>query len=145
MTRMNHIEHRFVEFIPTQLEEGVLYISREYATAVHRCCCGCGSKVVTPLSAAGWRITESTEGLSVRPSIGNWSFPCQSHYWITRNAVEWDAKWGAPRIEAARRLDAAARAEELKSAMPDGVARPCTSIWDRISRRVRRALRRVRS
>jgi hypothetical protein len=38
-----------VEFIPKALEDGVLYISTKYRTASHRCCCGCGTKIVTPL------------------------------------------------------------------------------------------------
>jgi hypothetical protein len=38
--RHNHLEHRFVQYIPERLDSGVLYISMEYATAAHRCCCG---------------------------------------------------------------------------------------------------------
>jgi len=29
--------------------------------------------------------------VSLAPSIGNWSFPCNSHYWITGNEVRWAA------------------------------------------------------
>jgi hypothetical protein len=43
------IKHKFVEFIPKEREEGVLYVSIPYATAVHNCFCGCGLKVVTPI------------------------------------------------------------------------------------------------
>ena len=35
-------EHRFVELIPEVLDEGVLYISVTYTTALHKCACGCG-------------------------------------------------------------------------------------------------------
>jgi hypothetical protein len=42
------VDHRFVEYIPEQLEERTIYISIRFATAVHRCCCGCGREVVTP-------------------------------------------------------------------------------------------------
>jgi hypothetical protein len=31
--------------------------------------------------------------ISLDPSIGNWSFPCQSHYWITSSEVRWVPKW----------------------------------------------------
>ena len=51
------IKHEFVEFIPKEREEGVLYVSIPYATAVHNCFCGCGLKVVTPISPVGWQLT----------------------------------------------------------------------------------------
>jgi hypothetical protein len=47
---MEIIQHKFVEFMPEVIEEGVLYISVEYCTSVHKCACGCGNEVVTPLS-----------------------------------------------------------------------------------------------
>lgn len=78
----------FVELVPRELQEGVLYVSREYRTAVHRCCCGCGQRVVTPLSPAKWMMREEEDGtVSLNPSIGNWSFPCRSHYWIRSGRV----------------------------------------------------------
>jgi len=80
---------QYVELMPGQLEDGVLYISEKYGTAIHKCCCGCGQKVVTPLSPAKWQLRRSGEAVTLYPSIGNWNFPCQSHYWIRRNRVEW--------------------------------------------------------
>jgi Family of unknown function (DUF6527) len=50
--RRTSITHEFVEYIPAELAEAVLYISITYRTAVHRCVCGCGNKVVTPISPA---------------------------------------------------------------------------------------------
>ena len=96
----------FVEFIPEVLEDGKLYISQTYATASHKCCCGCGMKVVTPLSATGWKLTVEREFVSLYPSIGNWGYPCQSHYWIRRNAVRWSYQMTPEEIEAGRRYDA---------------------------------------
>lgn len=80
---------QFVELMPGQLQDGVLYISEKYGTAIHKCCCGCGQKVVTPLSPAKWQLRRSGDTVTLSPSIGNWNFPCQSHYWIRRNRVEW--------------------------------------------------------
>ena len=57
------IRPEFVEFIPKHLEPGVLYVSEKYRTASHLCACGCGEKVVTPLSPADWQLTSET----VRP------------------------------------------------------------------------------
>ena len=50
MIHLHRFEHRFVQNIPEQLEPGILYISMEFATAAHRCFCGCGEEVVTPFS-----------------------------------------------------------------------------------------------
>ncbi|MCK9622898.1 MAG: DUF6527 family protein [Methylobacter sp.] len=79
----------FVDFIPEELNEGVIYISETYKTIVHRCCCGCGEEVVTPLSPVDWQLIREGKLITIRPSIGNWNYPCQSHYLITRNKVEW--------------------------------------------------------
>jgi hypothetical protein len=95
----------FVEFIPETVEDGKLFISEEYSTAVHNCCCGCGLKVVTPLNAKGWRLTRDGQFITLYPSIGNWSFPCQSHYWIRRNAVLRSYQMTKEEIAAGRRLD----------------------------------------
>lgn len=43
------LKHEFVEFIPDELEQGTIYVSIRFATASHRCLCGCGNKVVTPI------------------------------------------------------------------------------------------------
>lgn len=89
MNRVSRLQPKFVEFIPEHLKVGVLYISRRYSTASHLCCCGCGLEVVTPLNSAKWRLTERAGTVSLVPSIGNWSFPCKSHYWIMGNHVRW--------------------------------------------------------
>lgn len=85
--KIKQIRPEFVEFIPEQLEDGVLYISARYSTAVHRCCCGCGQEVVTPLSPAEWSVTSHGSRVSMWPSIGNWSYPCRSHYVIRNGRV----------------------------------------------------------
>jgi hypothetical protein len=95
--------HRFVKSVPDTLEDGVIYVSVEYATAIHKCCCGCGNEVVTPLSPRDWKLTFDGDSISLYPSIGNWSFRCQSHYWITKNTVEWARKWTKREIDASRR------------------------------------------
>lgn len=88
---MKHQTYTFqlVEFMPKVLADGVLYVSMTYATASHRCFCGCGMKVVTPLSPTDWRLTFDGDSLSLHPSIGNWSYPCRSHYILRGNRVVW--------------------------------------------------------
>lgn len=100
------LQPQFVEFIPEKLDDGKIYISKTYATAVHKCCCGCGQKVVTPLSSTGWRLTVDRGKVSLYPSIGNWSFPCRSHYWVTRDEIQWSYDFTQREINAARRYDA---------------------------------------
>lgn len=87
--RLRSIRPEFVTFVPERLEPGVIYVSIEYATATHLCACGCGEPVVTPIRPADWTITWDGEAITLRPSIGNWSLACQSHYWIIESRVVW--------------------------------------------------------
>jgi hypothetical protein len=105
MISKNVLTHEFVEYIPDDLKDRTIYVSVAFATAVHKCCCGCGNQVVTPLSPAGWKLTFDGETVSLEPSIGNWSFACQSHYWIRQNKVVWARRWSPQEIEANRVRD----------------------------------------
>ena len=102
---MKTIQFKFVEFIPSELEEDVLYISIEYKTAVHKCVCGCGNKVVTPLTPTDWEITYDGKTVSLSPSIGNWNFKCKSHYFITKNTIRHAKQWSDWEIEDGRKED----------------------------------------
>jgi hypothetical protein len=84
---LKRIEPRFVVNVPRLLEPGVLYVSMEFGTAVHACCCGCGEQVVTPFSPRDWSLTYDGETVSLWPSIGNWNMHCRSHYVIRKNDV----------------------------------------------------------
>lgn len=99
------MKYELVEFIPENLENGVLYVSMNYGTVAHACCCGCGREVVTPLTPTDWSLTFDGETMSLYPSIGNWDFPCKSHYWIKKNNVEWAGQWSDRQIEDGRILD----------------------------------------
>lgn len=105
MKRPIVIKHQFVEFIPDVIEDHVVYVSLRFGTAVHLCCCGCQNKVVTPLRPTDWQITFDGKTISLYPSIGNWSFPCRSHYWIKNNRIQWAASWSNQRVEAGRKAD----------------------------------------
>lgn len=103
--RVNSLTHEFVEFVPVEIQEGRLYISILYATATHKCFCGCGKEVVTPLSPTDWKLIFDGQSVSLDPSIGNWSFDCRSHYWIKRNRVIWAETWSQERVESGRAYD----------------------------------------
>lgn len=102
---MSALRPEFVEFIPQILEPGVLYISERYHTASHLCACGCGEKVVTPLTPAGWALTYQDGCVSLYPSIGNWNYACRSHYWILRNAIVWSDRMSRRRIAQVQERD----------------------------------------
>src|ERR1700751_4105086 len=101
----------FVEYIPGQLDDGVLYVSIPHCTAVHKCACGCGNKVVTPISPADWQILFDGEALSLFPWGGNWGFPCQAHYWIRTTHALWAKAWTPEQIARGRAREDHARAE----------------------------------
>jgi hypothetical protein len=82
-----------VEFMPAQLQPGILYVSKKYRTAAHLCACGCGEKVRTQLGDLGWRITDGRSGPTLFPSIGNWQKSCRSHYVIKGGWVLWRSDW----------------------------------------------------
>ena len=103
------LQHEFVEYIPDQLNEGTVYISVTFSIAAHNCCCGCGNQVITPLSPTDWQLTFDGKSVSLHPSIGNWGFPCQSHYWIKQNRVKWAPRWSRKQIEAGRLQDRRAK------------------------------------
>jgi hypothetical protein len=85
--------HKFVDFIPEKLEDRILYISVNHCVAIHKCACGCGNEVVTPIAPNGWRLLFDGETVSLSPSIGNWNFECRSHYWIKENQILWATSW----------------------------------------------------
>lgn len=99
------ITPEFVEFIPDVVKDGTLYISIPYATATHRCPCGCDEIVITPIKPTDWTLTWNGNTVSLNPSIGNWSLPCQSHYWIIENKIIWSRKWNDYEIKAVRKKD----------------------------------------
>lgn len=99
------LQHRFVNNIPEHIEDGILYISMEYSTAIHKCVCGCGNEVVTPFSPTDWRLTFDGKTVSLHPSIGNWSFDCKTHYWIVNNKICIAGKWEENEIRTGRKKD----------------------------------------
>ncbi|MGJ5196555.1 DUF6527 family protein [Bradyrhizobium sp. SZCCHNR1082] len=113
MIRTRQLRHRFVETMPDSIDPGVLYLSMEYATATHRCCCGCGEEVVTPFSPAQWQMSFDGDAVSLHPSIGNWNLRCRSHYVISAGRVIEAPQWTKAQIEAGRRRDKEARTKYL--------------------------------
>jgi hypothetical protein len=91
--------------MPEVLASDGLYISPRFGLISHLCPCGCGEEVVLKLSLTDWQLFYDGETVSLYPSIGNWSLPCRSHYWIIENRVQWAPQWSDTRINAGRELD----------------------------------------
>jgi len=125
--RQTVLTHEFVEYLPQDLQEGKIYVSLGFATAAHKCCCGCGNEVVTPLSPTDWKIIFDGESISLDPSIGNWSFACGSHYWIVRDRVKWARRWSREEIEAGRLHDGLAKESYFDTTKAPPVAEADTS------------------
>ena len=105
--RVSQVRPHFVEFIPERLEEGGFYISERFRTCSHKCFCGCGEEVVTPLSSAEWQLSREGNLVSLWPSVGNWNYACRSHYVIRRNQVLWAGAMTVKQIARARQRDLA--------------------------------------
>lgn len=130
----------FVNTIPDRLEGGVLYVCEQYKIAAHKCCCGCGEEVITPLTPADWSIRKEGNVVSLMPSIGNWSFNCKSHYWISRNDVVWAGNMSQRQIDQVKARDRADkeiyiaainRQKEQQQARPDSVV---AKLWQALMR-----------
>lgn len=134
------LEHRFVENFPEVFEPGMLYISLEYGSVAHSCCCGCGEEIVTPLTPTDWNITYDGETVTLHPSVGSWTLPCRSHYVIRRNRVFEAPPWSDEDVAAERRRDRLAKAAhfglndpadaaEVVIGVGEPQARPAASRW----------------
>lgn len=137
MTARPRMKVVLADEIPEELAELTLYVSFEFATAVHLCACGCGNESVTPLRPTDWRLIYDGS-FTLSPSVGNWALPCRSHYLIIREEVVWAGQWDQDRIDVGRELDRRAKrryfdedAEDEDSGERDE-DRPPRSWWDRI-------------
>jgi hypothetical protein len=124
----------FVQFVPTELDEGNLYVALEYATASHLCACGCGERVVTPFGPADWILTFDGQ-VTLSPSVGNGQFKCGSHYMIRNNRVVLCRPMTQAAAQAVHALDATQRAQTYGGA-------PRAGAWARLGQWLRRLRRR---
>lgn len=149
MMRYHRLKHQFVTTLPDVLEAGVLYVSTEYATSAHLCCCGCGEEVVTPLTPTDWKMTFDGETVSLWPSVGNWYDKCRSHYVIEQNRVIPALPWSEERVEAEWQRDRAAK-ESYYAEKEPAAAEPSATLptlpeaptrWTRVKRWLKSGLK----
>ena len=60
---------------------------------------------MTPLSPTDWKLIFDGKTVSLEPSIGNWGFPCRSHYWVTNKRAVYAEDWSQARVNANRARD----------------------------------------
>lgn len=105
---------KFVSRVPSEIEEGIIYLSTEVNTAVHLCPCGCKTEIVTPIDPKEWKFTYDGETITLHPSVGVWGAPCKSHYWITKNEIEWARIYSKKEIEEVRKSEEMERKRDYK-------------------------------
>ena len=119
------VRPEYVTEFPEALEVGILYISEEFALTAHKCCCGCGEDVYNKLGPARWRLIKMADGrVSLDPSVGNWKYACQSHYWIRKNRVIDAGMMSATEIEMVQERDRRDRDRYIAS-----LNAPSTQSW----------------
>lgn len=143
--KSSSIRHEFVDSIPEELEQGVLYITIRYRTAAHLCACGCGLKVVTPIKPKRWVLFFDGETVSLWPSIGRWQLPCRSHYVIENDRIRWARPWTNEGIESGRyqdeldvrtyfasRISESQMPDELEAAATRTRPNPISRAWSKV-------------
>ena len=136
MEKLTKIKLVRVHYVPKTLEPGLLYVSEEFDAAVHLCACGCGLKVSTPLGPTDWTFKETTTGPSLIPSVGNWQFPCKSHYWIRGGNIIWSGMWTPEQVAAGRQAE-----ERRRHTYYDALDRKRASRLRRLWRWIKRLFR----
>lgn len=86
---LKEFELQVVHRVPEDLCPGILYVCFDCNVIAHLCACGCKEKVILPIDPDFWSVRYDGETVSLAPSIGNFQFPCKSHYWIKENKVIW--------------------------------------------------------
>lgn len=74
-----------VDYIPSEMEFGKFYYSKEFDFSNHLCVCGCGHKVPIPIKKGQWKIVNKIP-LSVTPSLQQ-TFECKTHYIISNGVA----------------------------------------------------------
>jgi hypothetical protein len=120
-----------VQYIPRELEPGVLYVSEEFNTAAHLCACGCGAKVRTPLGPTEWNVQQDAAGPTLWPSVGNWQHACRSHYVIECGEILWCDTWSAEEVAAGRAAEEANR-RAYYDALPGPKKGLFRRLWDQL-------------
>ena len=69
-------------------------------------------------------MTFDGRAVSLSPSVGNWSFDCESHYWIRSDEIDWVGGFNRTQIDAGRArrrrdIDAAISGRSKRRRVPE--------------------------
>jgi len=117
--KRHRFRHEVVAALPEALRPLTLYITTDGDVAGHLCACGCGREVITPLSPTDWSISFGRQGATLMPSIGNWAFPCRSHYFIENGAIWWAGDMSDRAIARGRVRDKASKQQYYERQQQD--------------------------
>lgn len=74
--------------------------------------------------------------VTLNPSIGNWSYPCRSHYFIQANRVVWASQFSEAQIQRVQAADQRAVARHVArsqknhhSGLGDQIAKAFVVLW----------------
>lgn len=139
---MTSIEHQFVDYIPANLEQGVLYVALDFGAVIHLCADGCGERISTPLHPAQWSLTYDGNAVSLSPSVGSGS-RCGSHYWIRNGEVRWCQPMSQEQFKRGRERDRAAAQHyyEPDASHSQGPEAQGSGLFARLTRRLRHLMR----
>jgi hypothetical protein len=142
--KVQTVRPQYVEQLPDQIQEGVLYICEEFDLTAHKCCCGCGEDVYNKLGPAKWKLNKAPGGcVSLYPSVGNWKYECKSHYWIRENRVIDAGPMSARAIEAVQQRDRRDRDIYISQFNAEPAHERKVTVWGSIRSIVAGILRRI--
>ena len=80
----------FVDFMPHEKEDGVLYVSKRFQLVICKCPCGCGFEAVMPIKPKqyGWDYIEKDGKVTLSPSVAT-DCPKKAHFFIRENKIQW--------------------------------------------------------
>lgn len=81
----------FVDRMPEKedMVNGIVYVAPHFECVLHKCMCGCGEVISTPITQGQWSWEFDGRNICLTPSIGNFSYPCKSHYFLKNGVVIW--------------------------------------------------------
>lgn len=95
------IKHIIVEEMPSyeDMLQDVIYVyyyDIDHGVSIHKCMCGCGEQTVMPFIKKGlninsnkvWVLNFINDKIDFEGSVGNYSYPCKSHYMIQKGQVK---------------------------------------------------------
>ena len=88
LQRFDRVE--FVDFMPSDKEWGVLYVSLLFGLVICQCPDGCGEEAIMPIKPHdpnGWEYTEHDGLVTLSPSVLVQG--CNAHFYIRENKVIW--------------------------------------------------------